>query len=217
MAKSSKKAKCHPDKFHTGKGLCATCYARLYRTNETAKTKIRQNSTKYRKSEKGKLNSKKYRKEYETRDSVKLRRKQYRSSPRGKLAANRRQARYRQSEASKQYRRAYERSKERTDIQFKLGKRLRVRLYNAIRKNLKTGSAVRDLGCTLDQLKTHLESLFQPGMTWDNWGKYGWHIDHIIPLSAFNLMDREQLLKACHYTNLQPLWAFDNLSKKDKY
>jgi hypothetical protein len=52
-------------------------------------------------------------------------------------------------------------------------------------------------------------------MSWDNWGTHGWHIDHIIPLSSFDLTDREQFLKACHYTNLQPLWAADNIRKSD--
>jgi hypothetical protein len=57
-----------------------------------------------------------------------------------------------------------------------------------------------------------MESKFQPGMTWDNRGKE-WHIDHIIPLATFNLQDRRQFLVACHYTNLQPLWARDNMVK----
>ena len=54
-------------------------------------------------------------------------------------------------------------------------------------------------------------------MSWDNYGRTGWHIDHIIPLSKFDLTDREQFLKACHYTNLQPLWAKDNLIKGNKF
>jgi hypothetical protein len=53
-------------------------------------------------------------------------------------------------------------------------------------------------------------------MTWDNYGMYGWHIDHINPLSSFDLSDRNQFLEACHYTNLQPLWAQDNLIKSNK-
>jgi len=53
-------------------------------------------------------------------------------------------------------------------------------------------------------------------MSWDNWTKDGWHIDHIIPLAAFDLTDREQVKQACHYTNLRPMWAEENLSKGAK-
>ena len=86
-------------------------------------------------------------------------------------------------------------------------------MSRAIKTNAKAGSAVRDLGCTIPELKAHLEAQFQPGMTWDNWSLKGWHIDHIKPLTSFDLTNREQFLQACHYTNLQPLWASENLSK----
>lgn len=85
----------------------------------------------------------------------------------------------------------------------------------AIKGNSKNGSAVRDLGCSIEELKTYLESKWQPGMNWDNWSKDGWHIDHIRPLASFDLSDPEQLRQACHYTNLQPLWAEDNFKKSD--
>ena len=107
-------------------------------------------------------------------------------------------------------------NKLKTDIQFKLSHNLRARLHSAIKGNYKVGSAVKDLGCTVEELKQYLESKFLPGMTWDNWTIDGWHIDHIKPLTSFDLIDREQLLEACHYTNLQPLWAKDNLSKGAK-
>jgi hypothetical protein len=107
--------------------------------------------------------------------------------------------------------------KNKNNVQYKLSCRLRERLGDAIKNNYKSGSAVRDLGCTIDELKIYLESKFQLGMTWDNWTKDGWHIDHIKPLASFDLTDRNQLLEACHYTNLQPLWAQDNLSKGDKF
>jgi hypothetical protein len=100
-----------------------------------------------------------------------------------------------------------------SDVNFKLAERLRIRIWDAVKGDQKSGSAVSDLGCTIPELKAHLESKFQPGMTWDNWGKTGWHIDHIKPLSKFDLADRQQFLQACHYTNLQPLWAEENLMK----
>jgi len=105
-------------------------------------------------------------------------------------------------------------SRYRNDLVFRLRKNLRNRIRQALKKNQKSGSAVRDLGCTIDQLKQHLESRFNLGMTWDNYGQ--WHIDHIKPLASFNLTDREQFLRACHYTNLQPLWAKDNREKWDR-
>ena len=93
---------------------------------------------------------------------------------------------------------------------------LRGRLRQALRGGFRVGSAVRDLGCTIEELKKHLESRFRPGMTWENWSPTGWHIDHIKPLASFDLTDRAQFLQACHYTNLQPLWAAENL-RKDRH
>jgi len=109
------------------------------------------------------------------------------------------------------YDREYSRRRYQNDIQYRLASNLRTRLYHAIENEQKPGSAVRDLGCSIATLKTYLEVQFEPDMSWNNYGE--WHIDHIRPLSSFDLVDREQFLVACHYTNLQPLWAEDNLSK----
>lgn len=103
------------------------------------------------------------------------------------------------------------------DINFKLAHLLRVRLNEAIKNDQKAGSAVKDLGCSIEELKVYLESKFQEGMTWDNHTINGWHIDHIRPLCSFNLEDEEELKSACHYTNLQPLWYNDNIAKGGKY
>lgn len=108
-------------------------------------------------------------------------------------------------------RRAYQAERLRIDTEFRLARLLRNRLYCALMGNFKAGSAVRDLGCTIPELRVWLEAKFQTGMTWENQG--AWHIDHIVPLAKFDLTDREQLLQACNYTNLQPLWATDNLQK----
>jgi IS30 family transposase len=99
----------------------------------------------------------------------------------------------------------------RHNIQCRLACNLRSRMYQAVRRGTKSGSAVRDLGCTIAELKTWIESNFVDGMSWDNWGE--WHIDHVRPLASFDLTDRIQFLQACHFTNLQPLWAKDNLRK----
>ena len=95
--------------------------------------------------------------------------------------------------------------------------RLRSLLKNQItanggRKAVKTEML---LGCTLAQAQAHLEAQFLPGMSWDNHGE--WHIDHIRPCASFDLTDPEQQKQCCHYTNLQPLWAADNLAKSDNW
>lgn len=102
------------------------------------------------------------------------------------------------------------------DLVFRIKKALRGRLRSAIKGRQKRGSAVKDLGCSIDEVIQYLESKFLPGMSWENWALHGWHIDHIIPLSRFNLTDPDEVKRACHYTNLQPLWAFENLSKGAK-
>lgn len=101
------------------------------------------------------------------------------------------------------------------DPQFKISGNLRNRLNQAIKLDSKKGSAIRDLGCSVSELKTYLESKFHPGMNWNNYGKGPgkWNIDHIVPLSAFDLQDRQHLILACYYINLQPLWWEDNIDK----
>lgn len=107
-----------------------------------------------------------------------------------------------------------ERIRYRTDIAFRIRKCIRHRVWEALNGKYKSGSAIKDMGCTVHELTLHLESKFKKNMTWSNYGQ--WHIDHIVPLSKFDLTNREEFLKACHYTNLQPLWAIDNIKKGNK-
>ena len=92
--------------------------------------------------------------------------------------------------------------------------RNRVRHYIQINNITKKNKTFDIVGCTPEFLKEHLEKQFKNEMTWENYGFYGWHIDHIIPLSSAK--NEEELYKLCHYTNLQPLWAKENLSKGTK-
>lgn len=111
--------------------------------------------------------------------------------------------------------RNYERQKYNTDPIFRLKKSLRSRIRKVLKNAKRVGSPIKDLGCTLEELKVYIESKFVEGMTWENHGQ--WHIDHIRPLSSFDLTNKEQFLQACHFANLQPLWAEENLRKSDKY
>jgi hypothetical protein len=105
-----------------------------------------------------------------------------------------------------------QRERENSDVLFKLKRRLRHRLYMALKRNHKSGSAIKDLGCSINEFKNYLELKFKPNMTWDNYGKE-WEIDHVMPLYKFDLTVKEELLLACHYTNLQPLWKKDHFVK----
>ena len=106
----------------------------------------------------------------------------------------------------------YKSKKRKIDVIYRLTCNLRNRLYVAIHGNYKSGSAVRDLDCSIEFLKHYIELKFYGNMTWDNWGEV-WELDHIVPLSKFDLTDRTQLLKAVHYTNLQPLTIEDHRKK----
>ena len=101
--------------------------------------------------------------------------------------------------------------RERDDIQYVLKRALRRRLYNAVINNSKIGSAVDLLGCSVADFKVHIEKHFSYDMSWGNYGK--WHLDHKLPLSSFDLTQESQIKTACHYTNIQPLWATDNIKK----
>jgi transposase len=94
-------------------------------------------------------------------------------------------------------------------VEYRLMHNLRSRAHAAIK--CKGNSKL--VGCTGAELCHHIESLFLEGMTWENYGLKGWHIDHIKPLSSFDLRDPDQIKACFHWTNLQPLWAIDNLRK----
>ena len=115
----------------------------------------------------------------------------------------------------------YQNLRKKEDVNYKIKCYLRTRIYNAIKNNLKSGSAVADLMMSISNFKLYLEERWYPDpdtgemMSWLNYGK-GWHIDHVIPLSAFDLTDRQQFLKAVHYSNLRPMWAKQNISESDR-
>jgi hypothetical protein len=208
-------SRCHLPKalfeFGTGKrfkfgvrNVCKQCRHEEYLENKEAKSKYNKqhylnNKEDYKsRAKKQRKNNKeaiqKYKKEYAKTHSEKIRNKS----------------------------REYMKNKRQSDIQLRLKDSLRARLRSAIKHNQKKGSAIQDLGCSIEEFIIYIEDMFYDNpktgekMSWDNYGLCGWHIDHIIAISKFDLQDKEQVKKACHYTNLQPLWAFENIIKGDK-
>jgi len=118
-------------------------------------------------------------------------------------------------EEIRQYKNEYQDNRRKTDPLFKLACNLRKRIRAAIKQNNKTGSAVKDLGCTIEFLKKYIESKFYGDMTWDNWGTV-WELDHIVPLFKFDLMDKKQFKRAVNYKNLQPLTKKDHRKKTNR-
>ncbi len=107
----------------------------------------------------------------------------------------------------------YHRERRNRDEKYKLLINLRRRFCSAMQENYRRGKIIELLGCSIADLKLHLENQFKPGMTWETYGRVGWHIDHIIPCAFFDLSNEEHQGRCFHYTNLQPLWCRDNLSK----
>ena len=158
---------------------------------------------KYKATEKGKLAIKRWKKSEKSKLYDKVYGKKYRADP-----VNKKKIRERERE--------YIRERYKKDIVFRIRVRLSTTMRRAVRSQ-RTGKSLatsKIVGCDFKFLIKYLESKFKKGMTWDNFEK--WHIDHIKPCSSFNLKDPEQQKICFHYTNLQPLWAHENLEKSNK-
>jgi hypothetical protein len=107
-----------------------------------------------------------------------------------------------------------ERNRRKNDIEYKIKKNLRRRVNQVITRDCKNTGTIELLGCSTYDFLKYMESKFIDGMNWDNYGQ--WHIDHIKPCSSFDLTNLKQQKLCFHYSNLQPLWAKDNINKSDK-
>lgn len=141
------------------------------------------------------------------REHIKQQRREYKRRNAAQIAAKMQQ--YRKSHrpqinARKRYRL-------KTDTKFRLAHSLRRRISNAMSGFSKSAPTLKLLGCSLDALRAHLEQQFVDGMSWEN--RSEWHIDHIRPVASFDLQDPAQQRACFHYSNMQPLWARDNLQK----
>ena len=176
-------------------GLRSKCKSCEKEYSEANKERIKERQKEYQQTNKERM--KEYKKEYYQTNKEYF--KEYRQANKERI---------------KESKKEYQRNRRKTDPLFKMCGNLRNRTLIAFKnkgysKNTKTQEM---LGVDWEIAKQHIERQFAKGMNWDNYGE--WHIDHIIPLASAN--NKEELMKLCHYTNLQPLWAEDNLSKKDK-
>lgn len=151
------------------------------------------------------------------KETLSLKNREYNQKPERKNARKQ----YRKSEICKEYNNNYSKNRRKIDPNFKLASLLRTRLRNLLKNKSKIGSAVRDLGCSVDELKIHLESKFYKNkitgekMSWENHGAgHGrWQIDHIEELHTVDLTNRNDYLRVCNFKNLQPLWFEDHVEK----
>jgi hypothetical protein len=202
------------DSFHNDKltlsGKSSACKICRNKTSKEYRIKNKDKRSAYQKTyfEKNKTtimsHQKHIRKEYYVKNKEKIQQYQKEYHQKNKTAI-RNQARQKAN--------MYKKKRRETDINYKLVENLRSRIRQAIRiKGInKSKKSIEIIGCSPNELRFHLEKQFTDGMNWDNYSFRGWHIDHIIPLTSAK--NEEELIKLCNYTNLQPLWAKDNLSK----
>jgi hypothetical protein len=178
------------------KRLSKKQYDVIYRAKNVEKRKIQTKA--YYENNKERINGD-HREHYQkNRDSVKRRCSLYRKDNKEKINL-------------------YFRTRRQIDPKFRILHILRTRLNHAIKsqKVSKSDTTLNLVGCSIDFLKNFLKTKFVSGMSWENYGE--WEIDHIRPCCSFDLSDPEEQKKCFHYTNLQPLWWWENLSKGDKY
>ena len=191
---------------------------------------------KYHQSDKGKKVKKKYeqsvkgteyKKKYSESDKRREANLRYSRSDKGKELYKKyykdnseiileKQKKYRQSDKARAIRSKRLAEKRKTDPMYKIIDTIKSRLNKYLKaSNIDKVNKTFDMvGCTPEFLKQYLEKKFKPGMTWKNHTKKGWHIDHIIPISKAETL--EDINRLTHYTNLQPMWAIDNLKKGNK-
>jgi hypothetical protein len=148
------------------------------------------------------------------RDRLREKRRQRGAERRDKIRERARKWREENRERVREQDRKWREKRIASDPQFKLLCRLRQRISTVFRRaNVRKPSGIESiLGISVQEAKDYLESQFKQGMSWENYGK--WHVDHVIPLASAKTP--EDLIKLCHYTNLQPLWAIENILKRDK-
>lgn len=190
-----------------------------YRNN---KEKLAKYSRQWKKDNPDKVRDQKRRHMAKHRDKIREHRKEYRKKHKEEIREYNKKYRKENKDDirkySRIYRRTYDKRRESYDLPYKLRRvlrgRVRVAMQDHVNGKRKAGSAVKDLGCTIEEFVRHIERQWQEGMTWENYGE--WELDHILPLSRFDLDRKEEFIIAANYTNIQPLWGWQNREKSNK-
>lgn len=187
---------------------CKECWDKIktkYRLDN--KELVKEAKRRYERLEKCKARRKDYRER--SGEKIKLNAKKYREENKAKLKQL--QQEYNKNNRAKIRNKTRKRLQE--NVKFRLSHNLRARFHDALKRaKISKNSSVHDLiGCTVEDLKAYLASLFEEGMSWDNYGK--WEIDHILPVASFDLTSIDQQKACFNYKNLQPLWAEENRKK----
>lgn len=161
------------------------------------------------------LCSSQYRTIYKSR--VAKRHEKYRDEHREEIRERNRE--YRRTH--KEQRNNFRKQKRKNDIEYKILCNLRYRMWSVVKNNRKCESTENLTGCSIEFLKQYLQFQFTTGMSWDNYGRIKnircWEIDHKKPCASFDLSKESEQRECFHYTNLQPLWAKENLIKGATY
>jgi len=153
-----------------------------------------------------------------TANSVRYQRERYKTDPVYREKRLKYDREYRDNPNRREARTKYTMNKYNKNSEFKLSHQIRHRIRQSLKsqKASKLNRTTKLIGCSIKKMKEHLASQFKPGMSWDNYSYRGWHVDHIKPLSKFDLTNPEEQQKAFHYTNLQPMWGKENISKGNR-
>lgn len=111
----------------------------------------------------------------------------------------------------------YSKKRRKVDVNYRIISNMRAMFSSVLRGHNKSKRTMELLGCTIEQFRAHLESQFKDGMTWDNYGYKGWHVDHLTPCTHFNMALESDQRKCFHWTNLAPLWGTENSRKGNRY
>jgi hypothetical protein len=192
---------------------CVSAQQKKYKENNPEK--VRASKRKYRENSRESIRAKQQKYNEKNREKIRAQQRKYRENNKEKIMATQRKYAEKNRESIRASQQKWKKKKRATCPMFRMVHCLRERLRAVLRGKNKSASTMALLDCTVEELKKHLEKQFVEGMSWDNRGTV-WHIDHMVPCASFDLSDAEQQRRCFHFTNLQPLFASENIIKGNR-